>query len=72
MNILLININFIFFRADVEICEQINPKMAGYGCDLFVGDMKISTVSTHYFASLKRRLSLMDDNVVESSNDFLA
>lgn len=60
------------YRADIEISGHINPQMVGYGCSLFVGDMTISTISTHHFVPLKRRLSLVDDNIIESSNDFLA
>ncbi|CAG9540393.1 unnamed protein product [Cercopithifilaria johnstoni] len=60
------------YRADVEIRKHINPKMVGYGCDLFVGNMKISVINTHCFVPLKRRLSSVNDNIVESSNDFLA
>uniref|UniRef100_A0A1I8ETJ7 Uncharacterized protein n=1 Tax=Wuchereria bancrofti TaxID=6293 RepID=A0A1I8ETJ7_WUCBA len=60
------------YRADVEICGHINPQMVGYGCSLFVGDMTISTISTYHFVPLKRRLSLVNDNIIESSNDFLA
>uniref|UniRef100_A0A1I7V8K9 GMC_oxred_C domain-containing protein n=1 Tax=Loa loa TaxID=7209 RepID=A0A1I7V8K9_LOALO len=60
------------YRADLEIHEHINPQMVGYGCDLFVGDMTISAISTPGFVPLKRRTSLVDGNIIESSNDFLA
>uniref|UniRef100_A0A8R1XQE5 Uncharacterized protein n=1 Tax=Onchocerca volvulus TaxID=6282 RepID=A0A8R1XQE5_ONCVO len=60
------------YRADIEISEHINPKMAAHGCSLFIGDIKISIISTHYFVPLKRSLSVADGDVIESSNDFLA
>ncbi|KAL3986346.1 hypothetical protein ACH3XW_42370 [Acanthocheilonema viteae] len=60
------------YKADIEIFEHINPQMVGYGCDLFVGNMTIRIISTNSFVPLERRLSVMDDNVVESSSDFLA
>ncbi|KAM3716273.1 Protein SprT [Dirofilaria immitis] len=61
-------------RADIEISEHINPEMTGYGCDVFVGDMTINIVNRHNFVPLKRRLgiSLEDNEIIESSNDFLA
>uniref|UniRef100_A0A0R3S301 Metalloprotease n=1 Tax=Elaeophora elaphi TaxID=1147741 RepID=A0A0R3S301_9BILA len=60
------------YRAAVEISEHLNPQMVGHGCDLFVGTMTIHIISLHYFVPLKRRLSLVDNNIIESSNDFLA
>lgn len=62
----------LLFRADVEISEHIDPRIVGYGCGLFVGNMTISTISTHCFVPLKRKLSQVNDSIVESSNDFLA
>ncbi|VDM96205.1 unnamed protein product [Thelazia callipaeda] len=63
---------FSNFRADMEIYKHITPRIVDQNKEVFIGEMKISTNIFERSVVLERRLSSVEDEIIEISNDFLA